>query len=126
MKRWTPKSVVPAVGIVLVMLIAGCEEQSLSGAEKSRLIADENIQLKQELKRRDREIKKQKGLLGECLQEKKVAEERADKSIEDMMDNVVKDILRENRELREENEKLKRELEESRRKPILPGEPQPL
>lgn len=126
MKKWTRKAVVSAVSIVFVMLIAGCEEQSLSSAEKSRLIADENIQLKQELKRRDREIKKQKGLLEECLQEKKVAEERADRGIEDMMNNVVKDILRENKELREENEKLKRELEESRRKPILPGKPQPL
>lgn len=126
MKRWTPKSVVSSVSIVFVMLIAGCEEQSLSSAEKSRLTADENIQLRQELERCDREIKKQKGLLEECLQEKKVTEERADKGIEDMMNNVVKDILRENKELREENEKLKKELEESSRRPILPGNPQPL
>lgn len=125
MKRPTQRAFVLAVGIVVIMLIAGCEEANVSNAKKSRLIADENIRLKKELEQCGREIEKQKKLLEECLQGKKVAEERADKGVEDLMNNILKDIIKDNRELREENEKLKRELEEPRR-PILPGKPQPL
>ena len=60
MKKSFQKVVILAVGIV-VMLIAGCdEEQNLSSTKsavkKHQLIATENMRLKKELERRDTEI----------------------------------------------------------------------
>jgi len=126
MKRPIQRVFVLAVGIVVIMLIAGCEEQNVSSTKKSRTITDENIQLKEELERCGREVKKQKELLEECFREKKLAEERADKGVEDMMNSILKDILKENRKLRKESEslkaqveQLKKEVEELKKEPAL-------
>ena len=132
MKRPVQKAIVLAVGIVVIMLIAGCEEESQSNTKKSRLIAAENIQLK-------KEIEKQKELLEKCLQEKKTPEEMSPEGTQDL----TQFLFEENIKLHEENEKLKAEivqlevrikqleteLEELKKpegpKP-LPAEPQPL
>jgi len=64
MRKSVQTTLVLIIGIVFViMFLTGCQEQSLSDTKRSRLIADENRQLKQELSRRDREIAKQKELL---------------------------------------------------------------
>jgi len=59
------------VCVAFIILIAGCEGENLSDTksniEKSRLIAIENIQLKEQLEQRDKEIERQKELLEKCL-----------------------------------------------------------
>ena len=122
-----------AVGITVIMLIAGCEEQNLSNTKKHRLIAAENIRLKKELEQygekigkqkklhdveikkqknlHDREIKKQKELLAKCLQEKRALREKPQE--ED--DGLTKFLLEENIKLREENEKLKAQVQQLER-----------
>jgi len=102
MKRWTQKAVILAVGVV-IMLTAGCE--------KENPLAKENIQLKEQLEQRDKEIEKQKELLAQCLQEKENWGEQIQESIKSLTDSAIKD-LEEIGKLREENVKLKSQTEQ--------------
>ena len=58
--------------VVLAVFFAGCTEKASSGAADSRamLVANKNIELKLQLKEKDKEIAKQKKLLAECQKEK--------------------------------------------------------
>jgi len=111
MKRPAQKAFVLAVCIV-VMLIAGCEEEeNLSNPKKSRLIAAENMQLKKDLERRDKEIERQKELLEKCLQEKNTWKEKARQNIQEQVDSIFTAVMEKNKELRKENESLKAQIE---------------
>ncbi|MBA7631984.1 hypothetical protein ES703_39524 [subsurface metagenome] len=136
MKRQAQKAFVLAVGIVVVIaLIAGCdEEQNLSSTKsavkKHRLIAAENMRLTKELEQRDKEIKRQKELhnkkikqqqklLEKCLKEKNAWKKSAQGNIQEQVDKVLAGVMENYAKLREENknlkvqiEKLKTELEE--------------
>lgn len=124
MKRSAQKAVVLAVGIA-VMLIAGCEEPNLSNTRKSRLIADENRQLKGKLEQRDREIEKQKKLVEKCTQEKKDSEKQIHKSYQDLIDDSFKDfeeltrVREENKDLKSLVEQLRKEIKELKKGPGL-------
>ena len=102
MKKTVQKVSVLAVGVV-IMLIAGCE--------KENPLANENMQLKEQLEQRDKEIEKQKELLVKCQQEKKDWEEQIQESIKGLTDSAIKD-LEEIGKLREENAKLKSHIEQ--------------
>ena len=127
MKRRAQKAFVLAAGIVVIMLIAGCdEEQNLSSTKsavkKHQLIAAENMRLTKELEQRDEEIKKQEKLLEKCLKEKNAWKERAQQNIKEQVDSVLTVVMEKIEELRKENEglkaqieKLKAELEEAKK-----------
>ena len=102
MKRWTQKAVILAVGVV-IMLTAGCE--------KENPLAKENMQLKEQLEQRDKEIEKQKGLIAQYLQEKEDWGEQIQVDIKSLTDSALKD-LEEILKLREENAKLKTQIEQ--------------
>ena len=102
MKRWTQKAVILAVGVV-IMLTAGCE--------KENPLANENMQLKEQLEQRDKEIEKQKELVAKCQQEKKVWAEQIQESTKGMRDGAIKDMEEIGR-LGEENAKLKTQIEQ--------------
>ncbi len=123
MKKAVRKGFVLVVSVVVIMLIAGCEEQQLPSAKKSRLIAAENMQLKKELERRskdierlkelhDREIEKQEKLLAKCLEEKETWKEKSRQNIRNQVNGVVDAIMEQNAKLRRENEKLKAQIEQ--------------
>jgi len=125
MKEAVGKGFVLVVSVVVVMLIAGCEEQQLPSAKKSRLIAAENMQLKKELERyskeieglkelHDREIEKQEKLLAKCLDEKETWKEKSRQNIRNQVNGVVDAIMDQNAKLRRENEKLKAQIEKLR------------
>jgi len=151
MKESAYKTLVLAVGIIFsIMLIAGCEEEEkisdtmteTPDAKRSRLIAVENVQLKQQIEelkdQHARELQRQKELndkerqrqqrqLDSCLQEKKIQDEISNKGIENYMQNIVGPISEENTKLREEIEtlkaqieKLKKELEELKKPKVVP------
>ena len=107
MKRWTQKAVILAVGVV-IMLTAGCE--------KEKPLANENMQLKEQLEQRDKEIEKQKELLAGCLRGKKdLLEDLSGKPQEkfgSMVNGMLKNVSEENIRLREENAKLKTQIEQ--------------
>jgi hypothetical protein len=111
MKRPAQKAFLLAVCIV-VMLIVGCEEEeNLSNPKKTRLIAAENMRLKKDLERRDKEIEKQKGLLEKCQQEKNTWKGKAQKNIKEQVDKVLMGVMGELAKLRDENKSLKEQIE---------------
>ena len=122
MEKALKKGFVLAVS-VLVMSIAGCQEQELPGTKKSRLIAAENMQLKKELEQRsqeierlkelhDKQMKEQEVLLEKCLQEKETWKEKSRQNVRNQVKGVVDAIMEQNVKLRQENEKLKAQIEE--------------
>lgn len=137
MKKAVRKEFALAVGICLIaVLIAGCEEQNLSTAKESKLIAYENRQLKEQLAQREKKIEEQGRLLEECQQRREVLEE----SFEDELDVRVGELLEVfaqlDKQLNEENNELKAqvkelqaqvsELEQELKRLKPPVEPQPL
>ena len=113
MKKAVRKEFALAVGICLIaVLIAGCEEQNLSTAKESKLIAYENRQLKEQLAQQEKKIEEQGRLLEECQQRKKVLEKRFKEEVNAGISEVVEIFGRSNRELLRGNNKLKAQVEE--------------
>jgi len=103
MKTAVQRALVSAVCIVVLTLIAGCEQQQgLSGTKKSRLVSAENIELKKQLRLCNEQIKKQQELL----------KEQSKENIEDLIGTVFMQLADENQKLRDENDALKAQLEE--------------
>jgi len=118
MKRLVRIAFVLTVGAVVIMLVAGCEEQQRpsTGTKKSRLIAAENIELKKQLQQRAQEIERQKTLLEQCLQEKKNLEGQTQKNIKELIGLALKNFAEESAKLRKENERLKGQIEQLKKK----------
>ncbi len=113
MRKYVQTTLVLTIGIVFViMLLAGCQQQGLSDTKKSRLVANENRQLKEQLARSDREIKKQKEILENCLEEKKNLKAMLHGQIKNLMEGALEKVSRESAELRKENEGLRAQIEE--------------
>lgn len=95
----------------ILILSAGCQEsgqQQNSGiSRKDRLIADENISLKNELARCRGEVEKQQNLLSQCEQVKAQIEEQSRESVEWLMNELPNDLVKSVERLTEENEKLR-------------------
>jgi len=104
---------------VVVMSIAGCGEQELPGVKKSRLIAVENMRLEKEIERlnelHNKESKKQEKLLAECVQEKESWKQKARQNVRNQVKGVFDAVMEQNVKLREENEKLKAQIEKLHR-----------
>lgn len=126
MKRPVPKTLVLAVGIIVgFMLIAGCkkEEENLSdtkpdaepNTKRSRLIAIENVQLKEQIEKLKNlhtgEMEEQKKLLDNCLREKGTLEEMSKQGIDNYMQNILGPLSDENVKLHEEIKTLKAQIE---------------
>lgn len=125
MNKVVSRGFVLVVSVVVIMSIAGCEEQELPSAKKSRLIAAENMQLKKDLERRskeieglkeliDKEIQKQEELLAKCLEEKETWKEKARQNVRNQVKGVLDTVIEENAKLRQENEELKAQIEKFR------------
>jgi len=112
------------VACIAVVLIGGCGGQNEPpSVKKSRTIAAENIELRKELDRRNEEIEKlivqhnkeideQKNLLQTCLQEKKDWQNKSRQNIRSQVKGVLDTVLEENKKLRDENTRLKAQIEE--------------
>jgi len=99
MKTLAKRGFILAVCTVVIMLIAGCEEQNL--ARKSRLLAAENIQLKEQLEQCEKKVEKQE-----------VLEKQSKERVVGMMDAISKSVGEKNKKLREENKTLKAQTEQ--------------
>ena len=129
MKRQVQKGLVLVISIAVFMLVAGCEEQSLTGTKKCRLLAAENIELKAQLNKSDKEIEKQKEKLKKLQQEKQALKEATYQIKPEFVEFIVSEnarMLKENEALKAEVERLKKELQELRKSPKLPEDPEPL
>jgi hypothetical protein len=123
MKRPASKAFVLVI-VIAVLLIGGCGGQNEPpSVKKSRAIAAENIELKKQLAQSSKEIEKleeqhgkeidkQKKLLAECLQEKDEWQNKSRQNIRSQVKGVLDTVLEENKKLREENARLKAQIEE--------------
>ena len=113
--------------ICAIVLSAGCGPQQPPNVKKARAIAAENIELRKELERRNNQIETLKEQYGEeleaqkkrlktCLQEKEELKEKSRQNIRDQVKGVLDTVLEENRKLREENTRLKAQIEELQKK----------
>ena len=113
--------------ICAIVLSAGCGPQQPPNVKKARAIAAENIELRKELERRNSQIETLKEQYGEeletqkkrlktCLQEKEELKEKSRQNIRDQVKGVLDTVLEENRKLREENTRLKAQIEELQKK----------
>ena len=117
------------VVIVAVMLIGGCGGQNEPpDVKKSKAIAAENIELKKQLAQSGKEIEKlkdqhgkeideQKQLLAECLKEKEIWKQKSQQNIRSQVKGVLDTVLEENKKLRDENTRLKAQIEELQKQP---------
>ena len=126
MKVSAKKTLVIVAGIAVIMII-GCGPQQPPNVKKARAIAAENIELRKELERRDNQLKTLKEQYGEeieaqkkrlktCLQEKEELKEKSRQNIRDQVKGVLDPVLEDNRKLREENTRLKAQIEELQKK----------
>jgi len=109
------------IGIVLAVsfilaVFAGCqqsEQKQTSGiSRKDRLVANENIGLKDELAQCRKEIENQQNLVEQCRQEKETSEQQAGETVKWLLDELPADLLKQVETLTKENEELSKKLEE--------------
>jgi len=121
MKRAAQKIFVLAVSVAVIS-IAGCGQPEPPNEKMSRLISVENTRLKKELELRNKEIerlkemhneesKKQDKQLTKCMQEKRSWQQKAQQNVRNQVKGVFDSVIEQNAKLREENEKLKAQIE---------------
>ena len=114
------------VAVFIVMLVAGCEPQEPPSVRQSRAIAAENIELRKQVEQLNRKIerlkeqyeketKKQEKLLAQCQQDKESWKKKAQQNIRSQVEPVLDAVMDETAKLREENAKLKAQIEQLRK-----------
>jgi hypothetical protein len=131
MKKTAQLSIVLISSLFFVFL-AGCEEQqqqTTSNPRQERLIADENMQLKNQLEQKDLEIQKRQDALDKCIAERDKLKEQSRQnmreSLEKMMGKMAdkeQNIVEENKSLKAQVEELKKQLEKTAA-PAAPAAP---
>ncbi|MBN2313841.1 MAG: hypothetical protein JXM79_07915 [Sedimentisphaerales bacterium] len=122
MKGQTRKASVLAIGFAII-LIAGCGPKEPPSVKQSRAIAAENIELRKQVERLNREIeslkeqheeeiKEQKRLLAQCEQDKDALKKKAQQNIRGQVAPVLDAVMDETAKLRVENTKLKAQIEQ--------------
>jgi hypothetical protein len=107
----------------VLMLVAGCGQKEAPDFKQTRAIAAENIELRKELNRQDarfanlkkqydKELQKQRELLEKCEQERDEWKTKARNNVREQVQGVLDSVMADNAKLREENAKLKAQLEE--------------
>ena len=128
MKALIWKEFILVVGVI-ILLITGCVQQEPMNVKMSRIIASENMQLKEDLRKSDWEIenlkelhteqvKKLQKIITEHKEQINIWEEKSRENIRTQVKDILDVVLERNTELREEikalkedNEKLKIELQ---------------
>ncbi len=124
------------LAVSLIVIFAGCQQsqqkQTTNISRRDRLIANENLNLKNELAQCRGVIEKQQNLLKECRQEKEKTEQQAGDTARWLMDELPQSLLDDSAKLSEENEKLtariielQEALKQSGRQEQPPAESQP-
>jgi hypothetical protein len=111
-----------------LVLTVGCGPQQPPNVKRARAIAAENIELRKELDRLNKkiemledqygkELKAQKKILQKCLKEKEDLKEKSRQNVRVQVKGVLDTVLEENKKLREENTRLKAQIEELQKQP---------
>ena len=122
MKGQAWKLFVLAVGFIIILMV-GCGQKEPPSVRQSRAIAAENIELRKQVKQLNQEIKKLKEqyekeiqkqgkLLTQCEQDKEAWKKKARQNIRNQVSPVLDTVVDETAKLREENTKLKAQIEQ--------------
>ena len=125
MKKTAWKSLVVSIGFAVV-LIAGCGEKEAPSVRQGRAIAAENIELQKKLdrssarteeikKQYDKELERQQKLLEKCQKEREDLREKSRQNVRDQVKGVLDSVMADNTRLREENAKLKAQIEKDKK-----------
>ena len=99
-----------ATAISMTMLLTGCGEQNLTTQQRqAKLLANDNLQLKNELKAKDKEIKVQMNLVKDCKKQNARAQEQSGDSLGKML-KIMAETNIELEKLKAENAALKQKL----------------
>ncbi|MBU1259729.1 MAG: hypothetical protein KJ757_02440 [Planctomycetes bacterium] len=103
------------LAILIIPIMTGCQpaqqQKTADISRKDRLVANENLNLKNQLKQCQKEIEKQKTLLEQCRRENLKIQTDAGSTATFLMDQLPKDLMEEVERLTQENERLKAEIE---------------
>ena len=110
---------------IAALVTIGCNESQTQSVKQNRLIAAENMQLREELKQRDEVMEKLKDLNKKELEEKKTLlaaaqkeietwKQRSKENIRDQVKDILDTLIQENIDLRKEIRELKEQLEAQR------------
>ena len=108
-----PLTIVLFISALAPLLLTGCQESDSSQIRRARLIATENMQLKQDLEDRDQQIEELKAQIEALeLENAEVIEQSGEASIKTLRmllesEKRAEAIVIENRKLEEELERLK-------------------
>lgn len=120
MKKLTYEAFVLGI-IVLAILIAGCTQPEAQSVKMSRIIAAENMQLKEELRKSDWEINnlkeqhqeqvnKLEKLIAEYKEQIRTWQEESRRNIRSQVKDVLDLVLEQNAKLKQENDSLKAQI----------------
>ena len=120
MKNITKSAILFSVAILLVLSIVGCdEEQQLPSSKKTRLIVNENMNLKEQLHDRDTQIQTlqaklqtQKNLLEKCQKENNSLKMQKQKDSEAFMMKILMSADTEKQDLKNQIKTLKEKIKE--------------
>lgn len=118
----------------LFALIAGCAGPEDMNVKMSRIVAAENMELKEELRQQDWEIKtlkEQHEQLVKDLKETitglkeqvKALEEKSKQNVRGQVEGVLDIVVEQNAQLKAMNERLKEEIEQLKKQLDIPNEP---
>lgn len=98
------------LSVILVVILTGCQQsqkrQTTEISRKDRLVGNENLNLRNELKSCQEEIEKQKALVRQCEEEKEKADQQCNDNIKWLMDELPEQMLNDGVKLSEENANL--------------------
>ena len=94
------------------MFIPGCRHHSQMNPRKSKLLAEENIDLTSELKQCRNKLDEQLERVEQCKQQMKAIEKQSEENIAFVMRTVLDEVTRENKRLTDENKKLAGKIEQ--------------
>jgi len=123
MKRPVKGIIISAFAFLVAVAGAGCYQQQSQGTKRTKLIAAENMRLKEELAELEKEIKRLKQLhqeqliekqsrLNQCQKEKQAWQQKSQKNIQNQVTGVLDVIMGDIKKLRQENERLKAMFEQ--------------
>ncbi len=120
MKNTTKPAIILTVTILFVLSIVGCEEQQqLPSSKKARLIANENMNLKEQIKNRDTQIRSlhaqlqtQKNLLEKCQKENNSLNMQRQKDGEALMKQILMSADTEKQDLKNQIKTLKQKIKQ--------------
>jgi hypothetical protein len=104
----------------IALFFVGCQEENTSSAaaetpdeiRRHRLIATENLELREEIARKDAQIADMRDQIAQCEQEKADFQRKADQELQESIEGILGTVMDKNAELESENAELKAQIEQ--------------